>query len=166
MFIGHLPAGYLWTRFLTRNGASSVAKPLLATGLAASVLPDLDLLFFYVIDNRQYLHHSYWPHIPILWGFVFCTLAPVAIILRAPKVLLFLAVIVSNALLHLALDTIAGGIVWLYPLSARPFVLVDVPAVHGWWVWNFVLHWSFAFEVLLWLWAGVVFFRSRQAVLL
>ena len=87
-----------------------------------------------------------------------------AIFLRSAKALLFLAVIVSNALLHLMLDTIAGGIAWFYPFSPRPFVLVDVPAIHGWWVWNFVLHWTFALEVLVWLWAGVVFVRSRRAV--
>lgn len=166
MFIGHLPAGYIWTRFLARNGvgASAVAKPLLFTGLAASVLPDLDLLYFYLIDNRQHLHHGYWPHIPLLWGVLFCTLAPVAIFLRSAKTLLFLAVIVSNALLHLMLDSIAGGIAWLYPFSERPFVLVDVPAIHGWWVWNFILHWTFALEVGVWLWAGAVFVRSRRAV--
>jgi inner membrane protein len=51
-----------------------------------------------------------------------------------PGVVLF-----GNLLLHLALDTVAGGVRWLAPFSDRSFVLATVPARHGWWVWNFLL---------------------------
>lgn len=55
----------------------------------------------------------------------------------------------AASLLHMALDSLAGGIAWLAPLSDLELRLVEVPARHGWWVWNFVLHWTMLIEVLI-----------------
>jgi inner membrane protein len=75
MFIAHLPAGYVLTRRLIDRAPAgdALSRRLLALGLWASVLPNLDLLYFYLIDNRQTLHHLYWPHVPVSW------LAPAAL---------------------------------------------------------------------------------------
>jgi inner membrane protein len=35
--------------------------------LAASVAPDLDLLWFHLVSNRREVHHAYWPHLPGAW---------------------------------------------------------------------------------------------------
>ncbi len=165
MFIGHLPAGYLCTRAMLRHlpVPAGSRKALLWTGLAASVLPDLDLAYFYLIDNRQHLHHGYWPHVPALWLALFGLGAGVSLWLGNRPAFLIVLVFSANALLHLLLDSIAGGILWLYPVSARSFQLVEVPAVYGWWVWNFVLHWSFALELVVCAAAGILFVRSRVA---
>ena len=56
MFVAHIPAGYLLTRYLSRGHADR--KALILTGLVASVLPDTDLLWFYLVDNRQTAHHA------------------------------------------------------------------------------------------------------------
>jgi len=32
------------------------------------VLPDLDMAYFYLIDERQRRHHTYWGHIPFAWA--------------------------------------------------------------------------------------------------
>jgi inner membrane protein len=45
------------------------------------------------------------------------------------------------------LDTVAGKIRWLYPFSNKDFVLVHIPSIHSWWVWNFVMHWTFCLEL-------------------
>ncbi len=69
MFIAHLPAGYVLTRHLLDRAPAgdALSRRILAFGLLASVLPDFDLLYFYLIDNRQTLHHLYWPHLPAFW---------------------------------------------------------------------------------------------------
>lgn len=66
MFIGHLPAGYcLTTTLLKCFGCKddSVYRRYLWIGLIASVLPDVDMIYFYWIDHRQHVHHAYWTFI-------------------------------------------------------------------------------------------------------
>ena len=50
MFVGHLPAGYVLTKTVQKN--IKTTKYLLI-GLIASVLPDIDVLYFYLIENLQ-----------------------------------------------------------------------------------------------------------------
>ena len=66
-----------------------------------------------------------------------------------------------NALLHLVLDSIVGCIYWLAPFPYECVQLVSVPSGHDWWVWNFVFHWTFIFELLILVVFGVV---VRQAL--
>ena len=164
MFIAHLPAGYVLTRRLLdlTPAGHALSRRILALGLLASVLPDFDLLYFYLIDNRQTLHHLYWPHLPVFW------LAPPALsllicaITRNRTLTLVSLVFHANVFLHLVLDTVAGHILWLYPFHPDSVVLVDVPARYGWWVWNFVLHWTFGLELLICAWAVAIFTRSKR----
>lgn len=146
MFLAHVPAGYLFTRAFTRD------RRLLSLGMAASVVPDVDLFWFYFVDHRRHGHHSFAPHLPIFWVAV-TALA----LLLFPKRRLETAVVCANAFLHLILDTVAGGIEWLFPFSRHSFVLFDVPATHSWWVWNFVFHPSFLLELALCVVAVIVY---------
>ena len=156
MFLAHLPAGYIVARRLAPRLAPDAARArrLMAVCLAASVLPDIDLLYFYLGDGRQTLHHDYWTHIPAFW--LLSTGAAVALfrIARVPVPWPAVAGLLAGVFLHLALDTVTGGIAWLYPYHTGRIVLIEVPARFGWWVWNFVLHWSFALEVAILVWAG------------
>ena len=151
MFVAHLAAGYLSTvacqRLLPKQNLGPSAKTVLLIGLLASVLPDFDLLYFYFIDQRQSTHHSYWTHFPSLW--LLLGLAAVAILWRRREWLPLLCIVEVNLLLHLALDSIVGGIAWLGPWFMQYSVLVHVPAHHDWWVLNFLLHWSFGLELVL-----------------
>ena len=152
MFIGHLPAGYLVTAALLRGRQVPEAARcrLLAAGLMASVAPDLDLLYFYLLSDRQRVHHEFLPHLPLGWVPV---LAAAAVVLAASgagrTAWLGLAIVALNLLGHLALDTTAGGIQWLWPFSRREFVIGHVEARYQPWFLNFVLHWTFALEMLL-----------------
>jgi inner membrane protein len=156
MFLAHLPAGYLMARRLaprlTRD--PSQARRLTAICLVASVLPDIDLIYFYLIDGRQTLHHDYWTHIPSFW--LLATGAAVALfrIARTPVPWAAVAALLAGVILHLALDTVTGGIAWLYPYDTGRAALIDVPARFDWWVLNFVLHWSFVLEIAILAWAG------------
>lgn len=151
MFIAHLPAGYILTRqaLWGRSVAAATARRLMALGLLAAVLPDLDLVYFYLIDNRQTLHHQYWTHLPVFWAVLAAPALAAAAASRRPAALLAWLVVFANIFGHLVLDTVVGHVLWLYPLSPESVVLFEVPARHDWWVWNFVLHWTFLLELLL-----------------
>ena len=58
--------------------------------------------------------------------------------------------------MHLILDTVTGGIAWLYPFSDGLFVLLRPIRRFDWWVWNFVCHWTFSFEIGIAVWAVIL----------
>lgn len=152
MIIGHLPAGYL-SAHLLRWGSAAVRaidrKWIVWAALAGSVFPDLDMLYFYLLDHRQHHHHRYWTHLPIFWLIV---LPAVLLVLRSARrevAFILSAVFGANVALHLLLDSIVGHIWWLYPFVDTPFSLATVPAAYKPWWLSFVLHWSFLLEVAL-----------------
>lgn len=157
MFIGHLPAGYILTKTVQKN--IKTTKYLLI-GLIASILPDIDILYFYLVDNRQNLHHSYWIHIPFYWLLI--GVITFAVIWLLPKKDYYLAAIIFfiNIFLHLILDTIVGKIEWLYPFKDQAYFLFEVPAIYDFWVYNFVFHWTFLFEISVIIWAGYMLIKE------
>jgi inner membrane protein len=151
MFIAHLPAGYLLTRRIARRAGPGGLqhRRLMAIGLLASVLPDFDMLYFYLVDNGRTLHHDYWTHLPAFWLFATGMSAVFFRIARLPVPWPAVTALLAGVMLHLALDSIAGGIAWLYPFHRGKLALIEVPARYGWWVWNFVFHWSFLLEIAI-----------------
>ena len=149
MITAHLPSGYVLARSAKWSGA------VMAAALVGAVWPDLDLLFFYFVDNRAFHHHRYWVHVPafalgvsaVLWAFA-GRFRPLALAFGA------------GWCLHILLDAPVGGIMWLWPLSDRLMVLVEVPPTQPHWVASFILHWSFAAELAVWAMA-VSFWRRR-----
>lgn len=140
---------------------SSQYRAFRALGLIGSLLSDVDMLYFYLIDNRQHLHHGYWTHIPLYCLGLFGVTLLIGRLLRKPLVAPAATVLFSNVFVHLFLDTLVGKIPWLYPFSTYAFVLFNVPAQYGWWVWNFVFHWTFLLEITILDAALVMFLRSR-----
>lgn len=157
--IAHVPAGYLLVRRIGPRLATgrTGAPRLMVLGLLGSIFPDIDLFYFYLADGRQTLHHDYWTHIPAFW--LCAALAAAALMMLARVTLPWREslVFLAGVLLHLQLDSIAGGVAWAWPVSQHRFVLVEVPARFDWWVWNFVLHWSFLAEIAICVWAGSEF---------
>lgn len=156
MFIAHLPAGYLLARRIAPRlaAAPTDARRLMAVGLVASVFPDIDLVYFYLIDGRQTLHHEYWTHIPAFWPAAILAAAALFRLARIDIPWREFSVFLAVVLLHLALDTPVGGILWGWPVSAHPFMPIEVPARFDWWVWNFILHWTFLAELAVLGWAA------------
>lgn len=143
MITAHLPAGYLTGRAIAPSG------PVIWAAVLGGVGPDIDLLWFYLIDNRTLHHHHYWVHIPAFWAGIAVIGLPLLRILLPGWIrpaLAFLAAI----FVHLCLDTIAGDIKWFWPWSNRFVHLVDIPARQSHWVLNFVLHPIFLLEILIW----------------
>lgn len=156
MFIAHLPAGYLLARHLVKRIGTLPASPraVTLTAMAGAIAPDLDMLYFYFIDNGQTHHHKYFSHWPILWIGLLC-MSLLALRLTKRKPLTLLALIFSlGGLLHMLLDSVVGDIWWLAPIVDQPYALFTVPArFQPWWL-NFVLHWSFVIELLIIVWAA------------
>lgn len=146
MFIAHLPAGYLLTRWLQKKYKT---EKFLWVGLVASVLPDIDMLYFYLVDDQQTLHHHYWTHLPLFWLAIWTLFIIVGLVAKKRSLLVVSTIIFANVVLHFVLDTLVGGINWLYPLVDHDLLLVTVPATHTFWVWSFVFHWTFLIELAI-----------------
>lgn len=163
MFIAHLPAGYLITRALLgkKNLSAKQYRFFFALGLFAAVLPDLDLFYFYLIDNRQHLHHSYWTHLPVFWATVgvICLLS--AWLLKDAKLKTASLVFFPGILSHLVLDSVAGKMFWLYPFVNERYSIFHITSRFDWWVWNYIFHWTFAFELMICLAALTVFLKKH-----
>ena len=149
MIIAHLPAGYLISKLLHRRlhwCQIASQKTFIVAGTIGAVAPDLDMIYFHLVDHRQHHHHSFWPHFPILW----LVLLGVSVLswLHKPSRPSVLAIVFSlNGWVHVVLDTVVGDIRWLAPIDDRAFSMAAVPAVyHPWWL-NFILHWSFLLEL-------------------
>ena len=163
MFLAHLPAGYLCGIQLRDRfpGSGLSAKAIMLTALAGGLAPDLDLFYFYLIDQRQTHHHLYWPHFPLLWA-ALAALAMGWYRWVRPQAAAALACVFSvSALVHTALDTVVGDIHWLAPFLYGPLSLFTVPARYQPWWLNFLLHWTIVFEFAVVLAAVFVFYERR-----
>jgi hypothetical protein len=162
MILGHLPAGYLLTRQLFKLHANpkGLWRPWLLAGLAGAVAPDLDMLYFYLVDQRQHHHHSYISHYPLLWGTLLVLAQAWRWSGRAHYYAWLACCFSINGMLHLCLDSIVGDIWWFAPFVDRPFSLFSVPALYQPWWLNFILHWSFALELALVVWAVATWRQS------
>ncbi|MCO6181039.1 metal-dependent hydrolase [Ciceribacter sp. RN22] len=168
MLIAHFPAGYLLAK-----GVSFGRRPgrVLFFGIVAgSILPDLDMVYFHLIDNGRTHHHAYISHWPIVWvllivlGFGFWAWGRyrATVVGKREAVATAMAGLGIGGLLHMLLDTVAAPLMWLAPFSAQWFEIVSVPPRHSNWVFSFVLHWTFVLELAICLGALLVFFRSRK----
>jgi len=158
MFIGHLPAGYVLTKTVQKNIKTS---KYLFIGLIGSVFPDIDILYFYLVDNRQNLHHGYWIHTPFYWLIIAVISFTVLWLLKKKDYMIAAIIFFSNIFLHLILDTIVGKIEWLYPFTDQAYFLFDVPVIYDFWVYNFIFHWTFLFEIGVIAWASCILIKER-----
>jgi hypothetical protein len=55
MIIGHLPAGYISSTILYRwfESREVTSKSVLLAGMIGAIAPDLDMVYFYLVDHCQ-----------------------------------------------------------------------------------------------------------------
>lgn len=167
MFFAHGFGGYLVTRHLVKRAdekthSASLFSRYILWGIFCSILPDLDLLYFYSLDNRQHLHHSYWTHMPVFWIFLACAIYSIGHGFFKKSIGLYCLILLAGTILHLLLDTVAGGIHWLYPWSDYKFQWFVIQPEYKWWVFNYIFHWTMLMEVTLMLLAYVVYRRDQR----
>ena len=162
MLIGHLPAGYIMSKLGYPGFAKHAAsyRPFMFWGVFGSIAPDLDMFYFYLVDQGRTHHHKYFTHYPIVWITLlvlsFCIFMSVSSRRRVGAYALAFS---CAGFVHLLLDSIVGDIWWLAPFVDKPFALATVPALYKPWWLSFILHWSFALELLVILWAGILWRR-------
>lgn len=165
MFIAHLPASYCLTTAILNEIEHTNGKRhglYLRIGCLASILPDMDMIYFYLIDQRQHLHHSYWTHLPVFWISCSAGLLSLGLLLRKRTLVHGTLIGFANVMLHLLLDSFASKVKWMYPLSDAYFGLFRVPSAYGWWIRNYLCHWTFAIEVILVILAGCMFYYRKR----
>ncbi|MGC1495807.1 MAG: metal-dependent hydrolase [Sulfitobacter sp.] len=155
MFIAHLPTGYLLGHSL-RSVFDRSARIALVVG---SILPDFDLMRFYFFDAQMIHHHTYLSHRPIIWA---AMLLLGLLLSKKCAAGAMLTAFGLGGLLHMALDSIAGAIDWGWPLFSFAAPLIVVPATHDNWILSFLLHWTFAMELVLCTAAYVVWSNARK----
>ena len=158
MILAHLLSGYLFGR-----ASGSHDRAVLIAALIGSVAPDFDMLWFYLVDQGQTHHHRFWPHIPLVWAGIAALVLPL-IAITARRWLAPAAAFLGAVMMHLVLDTVNGGIMWLWPFSDRLVTLVTVPATRSNWVLSFLTHWSVLAEIAIILAAAILLVRDRHAV--
>lgn len=154
MLTAHLAAGYCVTGLYRTPG-----RAVIAAALVGGVLPDLDLAFFYLVDERSLHHHRYWVHVPAFWMALGVLILPLA---RYGRCFLPASAFLVSIMFHLLLDSIAGGIMWLYPLDNTLYRAVVVPPDGRHRVVTFLTHWTILLELLVWLSAAVLFCLRRK----
>jgi inner membrane protein len=161
LLIAHLPFGYLLGA-VSQSLAKARTRAIMAAALFGSVAPDLDMLYFHLIDERRTNHHDYFTHWPFFWLAVGAVLLMIAYLFNRPRISTALAFSLGT-MLHMVMDSIAAPIHWLMPFDARAVELVTVPAAYSNWIWSFVLHWTFALEIAICVTALVLFAYRRRA---
>lgn len=153
MFVAHIFAGYLGSRYYVNKAdpepGARQSLVYLFTGMFFSIFPDIDLLYFYFITQHQpHSHHAYWIHMPWFWV---VTLLLATIISRGLKKNWQPYIVLSGFGIasHLVLDSVAGGIYWLYPFSDIYWRMFSITPKYHWWVLNYLLHWTFLLEILI-----------------
>ena len=156
MFIGHLPGAYL----VFRATVPDIDKLAFIAAMIGAVAPDLDMLWFYLVDSRAHHHHAYLTHRPVLWlGIV---LAGLLLRLRLPRAGVVLAFFGAGGMVHMMLDSIVGEIAWAWPASEATHPLVTVQATQSHWILSFLTHWTFAVEIAITLLALIVWRTTRR----
>ena len=145
MFIAHIPIGLCLARWVSRR---PLTKQLALIAACGAILPNLDLLRFYLLDNGQIHHHAYWTHLPAYWA-VFMGLSILGFKLLKKPIPIELTVFLLAIFSHLVLDSVAGDIRWLWPVSDRGYPFVVVPSTHAKWYMSFLQHWTFKVEIFI-----------------
>ncbi len=163
MIIGHLPAGYIVSSLLHPRvawAAHVTRRTFIAAGIAGALAPDLDMLYFHLVDHRQHHHHTYFTHYPSFWAALLVLSLLALMASRKATWAVAATIFTLNGFLHILLDTIVGDIWWFAPLDGAPFSFATVPARYQPWWLNFLLHWSFLLELALVVAAAVLWRRS------
>lgn len=165
MIIAHLPAGYVLSKLLVRHAErlGAPAPAFIRAGVLGAIAPDLDMFYFHLVDHRQHHHHTYFTHYPVLWLVLLVTSAILACRAKAKNIAACAAIFSLNGFVHMLLDTIVGDVWWLAPWGNEPFSLFTVPALYKPWWLNFLLHWSFALELFILVWAIHLWKKSCHA---
>ncbi len=163
MVFGHLPAGYIASKLLVKKfeHRPPFYKAFMFWGMLGSIAPDLDLFYYYTIDNHQNPHHSYLSHFPLFWlTLLFLSFFWLWLSNNHNQNPAFAFIFAINGLIHMFLDSFTGEIFWLAPFLSTPFSFVSFDLEYNSWGLNYFTHWAFLLELFIIWWAGFLRFRK------
>ena len=161
MLIAHTPTGMLMAAVLIKLKPQAVSwQRWYLMGAVMGMLPDLDMLWFYFVDHRQYHHHVYVPHWPIVWLSI-SVLTLVWYGIKQSKAAACAVLLGLTGISHMVLDSVVGDIGWLKPWHDGLYAMFEVSNRYSPWQLNFIIHWSFAMELDLLLLAVWQWRRKR-----
>ena len=147
MITAHAPSGYVLARAFGWSGLAFMAA------LIGATFPDLDLIWFYFIDDRAFHHHRYWVHAP---GFALACSAILLAITRLHPVAVAFA---AGWALQILLDAPVGELMWFWPITDHLFVPIEVSATRSHWILSILTHWSVILELAVWITALTLWWR-------
>lgn len=162
MLTAHAPAGYIVAKLLYKLKPHQLSTRKWAIlGAISGLVPDFDMFWFYLVDHGTVHHHRYFTHYPITWlAMLFFSLLTQSYKKNTFTAILLLFAV--NGVVHIFLDSIVGDI-WLFmPWYDKAYSMFTIPAQYHWWVWNFILHWSFIFELLIWAIAFTFLLKAKS----
>ena len=153
-----MPAGYIVSKIQDKK-----AKPsYVVCSIIFSIWSDLDLFYYYFFDKTGAFHHTYFTHLPIIALSGFFIMFPLIHLQRLKRFSSYYWIFYINWGLHMICDTLTGGILWLYPFSNRLFTIISIPPISRSWIVSFVFHWSFIIELMIVVWAAVIFIKNLK----
>ena len=164
MIFGHLPAGYITAKLLFKTFKNRTAfyKAFMFWGMLGAITPDIDLLYYYTIDDYQHPHHTYLTHLPFCWltllllSFVWLRLSN-----NHSQNPAFAFIFALGGVIHMLLDTFTGEIFWLMPFFSTPFSFVSSDREYNSWGLNYFTHWAFVLELFIIWWALFLRFKKN-----
>ncbi len=157
MFLAHIPAGYITAVTAQRLGLRS--RGLMLTCIVGAHVPDYDLAYCYLIDSGRVHHHLYWPHWPSVWLVLLLLSLAAWFATRGKSWAVLAAFFTGSALIHLALDAVAGDVPLFAPWNMGLYSCVTVHAHYEPWWLNFLLHWTMLLELAIVIAAAFIFLR-------
>ncbi len=129
---GHLAGGYLAARGLIAvfhpGFSSTEIDALLIIGTLAGELPDIDLakLYFdhkFAKPGRTNDHRVYITHAPLFWLLISAIVAAIGWACGSLFIEWIGLFILSGSWIHLLIDSLEYGVMWLWPFSKKLFAL-------------------------------------------
>ena len=150
MIFGHLPSGYITSKLLLKNfqNRSVNTNVFICWGMFGAISPDIDLLYYLLIDpsQPQHHHHKYVTHFPIFWlTLLLISLLWLRLDHRRSQSAVSAVIFTLNGFIHIILDTITGHILWLAPFMDKPFALIKDSSEKA----HYFTHWTFGLEIIL-----------------
>lgn len=164
MFLAHGPISYLANEIIQKKKISGLKfhEQILVSLLAIlfGILPDIDLLILPMFSIPQFSHHEYFTHAPLfyigLWLllkikiYVFDKIVNkrTSAVLHHDLIDVILNTFLIATMVHFLADTLTGGIMLIYPLSAFKFSILSSFMVSNLFQQYFLLP-DFAIELVL-----------------
>ncbi|MBU1119155.1 metal-dependent hydrolase [Patescibacteria group bacterium] len=129
MILAHGPGSFI-TTYLTRGwwGKKLSQKKkyvFYLIGGLIGVAVDLDFLYTQFLSAKL-SHHDYITHTPLFFLILFLLMTLIGYATKKEEISAFAKVFLVSTFTHLVLDSVNGGIMWLYPLSKQ---LIGIPSI-------------------------------------